>query len=57
MQLFETLRLDSGKFSRLRYHYDRIKHSANQFQITFEDDQWHKTISEIKTTILQGRIE
>src|SRR5699024_8149502 len=47
MQLFETLRLDSGKFLRLRYHFDRIKHSANQIQMTHDDDQWHETISEI----------
>lgn len=54
MQLFETLRLDSGNFSRLRYHYDRIKHSADQFQMTFEDDQWHATISEIKDHYFTG---
>ena len=54
MQLFETLRLDSGKFLRLRYHFDRIKHSANQFQMTFDDDQWHETISEIKNHYFTG---
>ncbi|MBA1354723.1 MULTISPECIES: aminotransferase class IV [Staphylococcus] len=54
MQLFETLRLDSGNFSRLTYHYDRIKHSANQFQMTFEDEQWNKTISEIKGLYFTG---
>src|SRR5699024_8465762 len=54
MQLFETLRLDSGKFSRLTYHYDRIKNSANQVQMTFEDEQWNKTISEIKSLYFTG---
>ncbi|MDG0842753.1 aminotransferase class IV [Staphylococcus equorum] len=44
MQLFETMRLEKGKFPRLPYHTKRIKQSAERLNFKFDEANWNQLI-------------
>ncbi|MDN5809545.1 MAG: aminotransferase class IV, partial [Staphylococcus equorum] len=44
MQLFETMRLEEGKFPRLPYHKKRIKQSAEQLKFDLDEAKWNQLI-------------
>lgn len=44
MQLFETMRLEEGKFPRLPYHKKRIKQSAEQLKFNLDEAKWNQLI-------------
>ncbi|PTI83739.1 aminotransferase class IV [Staphylococcus xylosus] len=47
MQLFETMKLESGLFPRISYHKKRIKNASKQLRFLFDESTW----SELTTSI------
>ncbi|PHK50382.1 aminotransferase class IV [Staphylococcus edaphicus] len=54
MQLFETLRMDEGRFPRLSYHKARMKKSAEQLGFKFDDNRWLYEINKMIETHPKG---
>lgn len=47
MQLFETMKIDNGQISRVKYHTKRLKNSAQRLNFQFNEQLWHKLIKEV----------
>ena len=47
MQLFETMRLESGLFPRISYHKKRMKNASEQLGFLFDESTWSELIISI----------
>ncbi|WP_039068785.1 aminotransferase class IV [Staphylococcus shinii] len=54
MQLFETMRLESGLFSRLSYHKNRMKNASEELGFLFDESAWSELIDSISEQYATG---
>lgn len=54
MQLFETMRLAEGKFSRLSYHKARIKQASAQLGFVYDENEWEQLIETLVNKYTTG---
>ncbi|MGD6885288.1 aminotransferase class IV [Staphylococcus shinii] len=54
MQLFETMRLESGLFSRLSYHKNRMKNASEELGFLFDESAWSELIDSISEQYAKG---
>lgn len=54
MQLFETMRLESGLFSRLSYHKNRMKNASEELGFLFDESAWSELTDSISEQYATG---
>ncbi|MDW8570397.1 aminotransferase class IV [Staphylococcus shinii] len=54
MQLFETMRLESGLFPRLSYHKNRMKNASEELGFLFDESAWSELIDSISEQYATG---
>lgn len=54
MQLFETMRLESGLFPRVSYHKNRMKNASEELGFLFDESTWLELITSISEQYATG---
>ncbi|RIM71243.1 aminotransferase class IV [Staphylococcus xylosus] len=54
MQLFETMKLESGLFPRISYHKKRMKSASEQLGFLFNESTWSELITSISEQYATG---